>query len=69
MNSYRIENTVSGHILGIYRGETPEDALDALAKDAGYTDRSDMDEAVSVLPGEILVIEVADEGDPDNACL
>lgn len=35
---YRITNTNSGTVLGDYEGETEADALDALARDAGYPD-------------------------------
>ncbi len=58
---YRIENTKSGLELGVYEGSSKEDALDALARDAGY---DDYDHALYVAPaseGEILVTELPDE--------
>ena len=39
---YQIEQTVSGVVVGIYEGETPDQALDAMAQDAGYKDYDDL---------------------------
>ena len=36
MKSWQIDQTVSGLDLGIYLGETKDEALDAMAVDAGY---------------------------------
>lgn len=38
MKSYRVVQTVSGVDLGIYAGETEDQALDAMARDQGYDD-------------------------------
>ncbi|MFH1268920.1 MAG: hypothetical protein ABIK89_24605 [Planctomycetota bacterium] len=38
---YRIENAASGVDLGIYEGDTEAEALDALARDAGYSDHAE----------------------------
>lgn len=35
MNTYRITNTTSGHVLGDYPGGDEGEALDAMARDAG----------------------------------
>ena len=40
MNKYEI--IINGMIMGIYEGETEDEALDNLAKDAGYEDSQDM---------------------------
>lgn len=38
MKKWKIENRVSGVNLGVYEGPTQGDALDAMARDAGYRD-------------------------------
>jgi hypothetical protein len=38
MKSFRVHNPQTGHEFGIYEGETADDALDAMANDAGYPD-------------------------------
>ena len=35
---YQIENTLSGHVFGIYEGGSKEEALDALAVKMGRSD-------------------------------
>ena len=58
---YQIENLDSGHVFGIYEGGSKKEALDALARDAGYEDYEDMCEVTPVRPGEISVKEVSEE--------
>jgi hypothetical protein len=36
--SYTISNAISGLVLGVYQGTSKDDALDTLARDAGYAD-------------------------------
>lgn len=38
---YLVTNTVSGVILGVYRANSKDDALDAMARDAGYANQAD----------------------------
>ena len=38
MKSWQIDQPVSGVDLGGYPGQTKDEALDAMAKDAGYND-------------------------------
>jgi hypothetical protein len=38
---YTIESLQSGVLLGTYHGNTPEEALDAMARAAGYRDAAD----------------------------
>lgn len=52
---YRIENSSSSVVLGYYKATTEADALDAMARDAGYADYA---EAHSVAPGDVLVTAV-----------
>jgi len=39
--SYTISNAISGMVLGVYEGTSKDDALDTLARDAGYEDYFD----------------------------
>lgn len=72
MNTFHISNITSGAYLGSYSAETEAEALDALARDSGYTDYA---EACTVSPskeGEILV--EPDENGPfialdDDPCM
>lgn len=41
--TYQIENSVSGFVFGVYAGETEEEALLAMAQDAGYESIEEMD--------------------------
>lgn len=59
MALYRIENARSGVVLGEYDGDTAEEALNAMARDAGYADYAKSCEVVPVADGEILVTLVA----------
>jgi hypothetical protein len=57
MKTYHITNTLSGHDMGPYVADSAEAALDALARDAGYADYSELQSAVPTEPGEIIVTE------------
>lgn len=60
--TFQIENIKSGVILGTYEAKDEHDALDLMARDAGYPDYA----AVQAQPelaagdGEVLVTEVTD---------
>lgn len=58
---YQIENTSSGVILGTYEASSKEEALDLLAREAGYDSYHAAQEASPAAPGEILVTELDDE--------
>ena len=45
MTTYKIHNVISGHFFGEYEGETPSQALEEMARDAGY---DSLEEAQSV---------------------
>jgi hypothetical protein len=42
MTKWQIENAATAVVLGVYEGVTANDALDAMAQDAGYSDYQDM---------------------------
>jgi hypothetical protein len=56
MKQYKITNQTSGECLGIYEGETRDDALDALARDAGYPQYCDL--PYDVLCDDLIVTEI-----------
>jgi len=58
MNTYKITNTVSGADLGTYEAEGKAQALDAMARDAGYDTYEALCLEVPALEGEIKVSEV-----------
>jgi len=56
--SYTISNSVSGHCFGVYEGTSRDDALDALARDAGYADFFNACES-SFDGDDLIVTEIA----------
>jgi len=57
MALYSISNTRSGVVLGVYEGATESEALDAMARNAGYRDHAEAESVAPTLPGELLVEE------------
>jgi hypothetical protein len=60
MKSYQIHNRNSGLTLGVYEANSEADALDAMARDAGYADYADLCEVAPASEGEIVVREVSE---------
>ena len=54
MLTFRIETTASGVILGDYEAATTFEALDAMARDAGYADYADCCGSVPTKGGEVV---------------
>lgn len=61
MNSYRITNTISGLVLGVYEAEDEMAALDAMARDAGFRDYAEACEDYPEIEGEMLVETVVED--------
>lgn len=59
MHSYQITSKTSGADLGTYEADSPEGALDALARDAGYTDHADACKRSGDDGAHLVVREVA----------
>jgi len=58
MNTYEISNSTSGIIIGTYEGETAEAALEAMARDAGYTSYAECCADVPAPEGGLEVVPV-----------
>jgi len=60
--SYTISNAISGHCLGIFDGTSKDDALDTLARAAGYEDFADYRAECEVNPAlsgdDLIVTEI-----------
>ncbi len=56
--TYSIGNTISGADLGAYEGATEAEALDAMARDAGYTDYAEAQSVAPAAYGEIVATEM-----------
>lgn len=54
--TFEVYNPNSGHTLGFYRATDAGDALDVMARDAGYSDYVDMCETVP--DGDLRAVEV-----------
>lgn len=59
---YRIKNTRSGAIFGVYQGSDKREALDAYARDAGYRDylhACDVADGAYVVADDISALDAA----------
>jgi len=54
---FQIQNTTSGAVLGVYEAETVQEALDAMARDAGYADYAEANAVAPAGPLTIMVTE------------
>lgn len=62
MATYNICNKCSGVDLGDYEGETRAQALDAMARDAGYEDYEDFCEQFGDHSADLVVTEITPKG-------
>jgi len=60
---FRIVNTISGQDLGDYGGENAEEALDTMARDAGFRNHAAACQAFPVAEGELSVTECTSDED------
>lgn len=58
MTSYQITSS-AGVDMGIYEGETPADALDAMARDAGYKSQADAAAVAGPFTGTVVEVTSA----------
>ena len=58
MNTYQIENRLSGIVLGVYVASNHDHALHLMARDAGYRGLCHMEDVAPSFTGEINVIMV-----------
>ncbi len=63
MAHYEIQNANTAYVLGVYEGETEEEALDAMARDAGYQDYASIAEQQGQADEDDLVITEVDAPD------
>jgi hypothetical protein len=66
---YRITNRTSGLSLGLYWGETPDDAVEAMELAAGYRSSRDAAEALGETAESLradLIVEPVAEGDGED---
>ena len=61
MNTYKIENTISGASLGEYQALSENEALDIMARDAGYHSFDDLKAQVSIQANEILLTRIIEK--------
>jgi hypothetical protein len=59
MARFKIENTVSGTVIGEFDADDEQDALDAMAREAGYRDHAEACEVAPTSSSEMRVIRVS----------
>ena len=60
MTTYTITSRTGGVCLGLYQGETTEQAADELARDAGYRDADHMNDVIGDdWRNDLIIVEAA----------
>lgn len=57
MSRYEVCNSQSAHSFGVYEADSPEAAIQACCKDAGYSSKEDA-ESVMGHDAELIAVEV-----------
>lgn len=58
MTKFEVCSTKTGHIFGIFEADTPEAAIEACNRDAGYASTADANEVMGC-EGTLIATEVA----------
>ena len=62
MKNFSISNQTSGADLGVWEGETPEDALEALSREAGYRSYAEACEVTTGYADDLAIVEIKTAG-------
>jgi hypothetical protein len=58
MSNFEVSNSTSAHCFGVYEADSPEAAIEAACKDAGYDSKAEAEAAMG-RECELVAVEVA----------